>query len=268
MKSVSLGIVMTLSLGAADSSAKVFEFGGYKFDDAQSANSIVLKGGGEQLGTLKMSSELPDHAPRSVLGFEGFGRDFNTALLFGNVLRAAAPVTLPRTRLAGEEGGLRSAISLRWIAKKDSQKTSKSMTNHPGVDLVFFEQGSVYGGPDAFMFRVHLKDGNWTPWYFKAPEKFQDVDGIDGYFITALDLDLLGIKAGEKIDEVQLSNMLPLDRLNRRVSLTTFGIVLPNFGGTRYARPATTMEGYRNYDAKHSFDPDLFFMAVSPERIP
>jgi hypothetical protein len=158
---------------------------------------------------------------------------------------------------SGNNGGVsRHGAELSWSG-------TRGLVNEPGFDVVVYESGSE-GEPEGVMVSVRrAADGAWTPWFYVAPQTYQDYtnSSTTGAFATAIDFSTLGVASFAAVDALRVANLMTSDRIDG-VGATAEGQVLPEIGGVAFpeADPGPT-SNTATY-ASTSYDPDPLYVAA------
>lgn len=285
--------LFALAAQASIASAATFSFAGYSWDQDKTPDILGLIGNNNNLGGAQFSSGLPTHITRSVgfqnsnpsgsanTGFTGLP-GYNPGLTLGVQANTqhglvqtnpipnspslfSSAINLP----SGNDGSLaRHGVSITWSA-------GRSLANAPGDEFLIYESGSDAVSSEGQMVRVHLTGDGYSMWYYRAVDAFaaysQSSPLNEGAFATSFDLSSLGLPIGTLIDEIQIANLQPGDRINTVGSFALSGQVVFSDPSNTLARPSVGNLAGMNQNSTFSasaFDPDPLYVAVTGSLVP
>ncbi len=235
-------------------------FAGSSWNQANTPDRVDFIGNSDIFGDIQFSPGEPGHTTGKV-GFPHMrqSRFFNPNLCLGSLGRSnhCAALNLP---LGNDGSRTRHGITLYW-------SQNRTLENQDGFDLAIYESGTSSGGPDAFMTRVRSASTNeWSFWHYQAFNHFEKyVSGTrdEGTFVTMLNLDQLDIPQGDRIDAIQIANMMPTDRVNSDLLIAFEGQVFAETQSkARYSIPGHYRFGHAKSFAQGSkYDPDILYVA-------
>ena len=285
--------LIAVAIQANLASAATFSFAGYSWDQDKTPNILGLIGNGANLGGAQFSANLPINITRSVgfqnsnptgsanTGFTGLP-GYNHTLTLGVQANTqhglvqinpvpnspslfSSAVNLP----SGNDGSLaRHGISVTWSG-------GRSLANGPGDEFLIYESGSDATSSEGQMVRVHLTGDGYSMWYYRAVNAFslysQSTPVGEGAFATSFDLSSLGLPLNTLIDEIQIANMQPGDRINTVGTFALSGPVVFSDPGGTLARPSVGNLLGMNPNSTFlstAFDPDPLYIAVTGSLVP
>lgn len=241
-------------LSPALAAAQTFSFAGRSFDQSNTPDSAFSLTSATYSGAVINS--FATGAP-SVTGFPSSGGGFDATKSLGRLLGLSTTsiraVNLPN----GNNGtAARSGFQLSWSG-------SRKLQNLSGDDLLIYESGSASNSPEGFMIQVfNLATASWSPWYYKPADAFELYVGgpSEGAFVTAIELDDLGVADGVAIDRIRLANLTDEDRMQ---DPSGTGVVLPEDNGSTssYYPDPGPLAGYTMYSGT-TLDPDPLYVAA------
>ena len=274
-------------------SAATFSFAGFSWDQDKTPDILGLIGNGANLGGAQFSAGLPTNITRSV-GFENSNPTgsadtgfialpgYNHTLTLGVQANTqhglvqtnpvanspslfSSAVNLP----SGNDGSVaRQGISITWSG-------GRSLANGPGDEFLIYESGSNSTSSEGQMVRVHLTGDGYSMWYYRAVDAFalysQTTPTGEGAFATSFDLSSLGLPLNTLIDELQIANLQPGDRINTVGTFALSGQVVFSDPNNNLARPSVGNLLGMNPNSTFistAFDPDPLYIAVTGSLVP
>ncbi|MCE9610741.1 MAG: hypothetical protein K8R23_11155 [Chthoniobacter sp.] len=275
-------------------SAATFSFAGYSWDQDKTPNILGLIDNGPNLGGAQFTSvSVPSLLITRSVGFLAtsgnanagfFGvPGFNPTLTLGMQANAqhglvqpvpynntdgslfSSGINLP----AGDNGTIaRNGITITWSG-------GRSLANGPGDEFIIYESGSSATASEGQMVRVHLTGDGYSLWYYRSVNSFQTYTETpvtaDGAFATVFDLTDLGLPNGTLIDQIQIANMMPTDRINTVGTFVQSGQVVFSDPGGTLAKPSVgTLPGMNPNSTfgATGFDPDPIYIGVIGSVVP
>jgi|688.fasta_scaffold351697_2 hypothetical protein len=285
--------IFAVAAQASIASAATFSFAGYSWDQDKTPDILGLIGGGVNLGGAQFSGGFPTHITRSV-GFQnsnpsgsantGFtalpgydhtltlGVQANTqhSLIQTNPVPNSPSLFSSAINLpAGNDGSLvRHGISITWSG-------GRSLANGPGDEFLIYESGSNATSSEGQMVRVRITGDGYSMWYYRAVDSFQAYSQLspqfEGAFATSFDLSSLGLAPNTLIDQIQIANLQPGDRINTVGAFAASGQVVFSDPTNTLARPSVGNLAGMNPNstfAAGAFDPDPLYIAITGSLIP
>jgi len=286
---------VAVALQVQPASAATFSFAGYSWDQDKTPNILGLINTGPNLGGAQFTpvGVTPSLLITRSVGFLAtsgnanagfFGvPGFNPTLTLGMQANAqhglvqpipynntdgslfSSGINLP----AGDNGTVaRNGITISWSG-------GRSLANGPGDEFIIYESASSATASEGQMVRVHQTGEGYSLWYYRSVNAFniytQTPVTADGAFATVFDLSDLGLPTGALIDQIQIANMMPSDRINTVGTFVQSGQVVFNDLSGTLARPSVgTLPGMNPSSTfgATGFDPDPIYIGVIGSVIP
>lgn len=204
-------VTVLATLGGA-AQAQTFTYGGYTFDQDNSARTVTTISGEAQV--FSFTSQFVPGA--------GFDATRTVGALAGGFL---SPPEYPASALnVGSDQGV-SIVELTF--------GGRVLPNGIGADLLIFEDGVVPNTPDFTrgpeFYAVSVRQvgaTDYTPFFYFPAMTFQDP-----VYATTFELTDFGIPEGAEIDAIRVRNLAATDRIaaNGQVGVTGNPATSPNF---------------------------------------
>lgn len=247
-----------------------FTFASYTFEQDYTPDTLALLGGGAVLGGATFSAGNVTNITQSVAfvaasigpgstinpqaGFDpsrtlgrqanaqfGLLQPDNTSCVYG------CAINVPNGNVGTT---VRHGIQASWSG-------GGQLVNGAGDDFVIYESasGSSVTNREAYMVRLGLADGSYTPWRYEIVDTFENyLSSAEGATATAFDLSSFGIANGGLIAAIQIANLIAADRVDGAAG---FGNV--NFTGVGFT-PTTTASGVAFGTSAR--DPDPLYVGI------
>lgn len=245
-----------------------FTFASYTFEQDYTPDTLALLGSGTNLGGAAFSAGNVTNITQSVAfvaasigpinpqaGFDPsrtLGRQANaqfgllqpdsTSCVYG------CAINMPNGNVGTT---VRHGIQASWSG-------GGQLLNGAGDDFVIYESasGSAVTNREAYMVRLGLADGSFTPWRYEIVDTYENyLSSTEGATATAFDLSSFGVASGGLIAAIQIANLIAADRVDGAAG---FGNV--NFAGVGFT-PTTTANGVP-FATPGARDPDPLYIGI------
>lgn len=242
---------------SASAQSSSYKFAGVSWRQENVPDLALLLGDGQALGAAKLSAGLPDSAS-SATGFPlPPARNFRDGQSIGRLTVQSKEGPRALNLPGGNDGAAsRHGVQLGWSG-------GRVLPNLRGPDFTIFESSTDEA--DLFCVRVRSASSQiWTRWYYLTPQAKQSYVGTSGKaYATGYDLSYLGIPFGDTVDLIQIVNMMPSDRIDRRDAGKAEGfVVIEADPSANFAEPALF-----SGDSVAGYDPDILYCAVAHQLI-